>query len=133
MEQTEELQAKHMRRAMKVLEQFSEQKESYYQYLERFNIRANQISQQAENEAALAERNKAVAELEDAKIELNHTTAELNRTTAELEQATAQIELQKVEAARKLIQLGNFSAEQIANISALSLEQVKKLIDDGKL
>ena len=102
----QELQVKPIKRAMRVLEKFSEQEESYYQYLERFNIRAKELSLNAEYRQIQDDYDQAIATLKQLK---------------------AQNKQDKIKSAKKLIALNTMPNDQIADITGLTIEQINKL------
>ena len=144
----EELRAKHMRAAMKVLEQFSEQKESYYQYLERFNIRAKELSTEAEYRQIQQDYTQSQEDLEQTKGDLEQTQEHLHQTTGDLKQAKEDLKKAKLETnqvqstvnqlesqlkqnqlntAKNLIALNTLSNQQIAEATGLTVENIKAL------
>lgn len=121
-----ELQTEHMKRAMAVLEKFSEQKESYYQYLERMNVRTKEMMIEAESKA-LNDENAALTADNQA---LNDENAALKDETQQLSAQIENYQLKQLDNAKKLIELNTLSVEQIAEMTQLSIEDIQALVDE---
>lgn len=122
-----ELQVEHIRRAMKVLEQFSEQKESYYQYLERFNLRAKELSTEAEYRQIQQNHDQIQQDYQQIQQDYNQVQQDFSQAKNTVVQLESKLEQNKLDSAKKLIALNVLSNEQIAKATELTIEQIKQL------
>ena len=126
---------------MKVLEEFSEQKESYYQYLERYNIRAKELAVEAEYRQIQKNHDQAISAVEQLNNEYQHLDGQYQQLDGQCKQLNDENERLQSELtnrkheqqqsqralAQKLIAVNNLSDQQIADICELTIEQVQQL------